>query len=129
VDDKSLGILKQAAANHVGLPVQFSDRLRGSSYDELVQDGKRALKDFGLAEEQPRDARGRFSMSDRIRQAAGHAPAAAPERPVGSVGIGIGGGAQERTREPVSMNALIRGTVSARRGTEWAFAEQLQTDG
>jgi hypothetical protein len=129
VDDKSLSVLKRAAADHVGLPASLSHRLRGSSYDELVQDGKTALKDFGLAEEQPRDASGRFSMSDRIRQAAGYPTAVAPERPIGSVGIGVGGGAQQRTREPVSMNALIRGTVSARRGTEWAFAEQLQTDG
>ena len=124
MDSRSLSVLQSAAAAEVGLPPSLAHRLNGGSYDELVQDGKKALKDFGLVEPQPRGPDGRFTMSDAIRAATGRTPVPAPEQPEGDLGVGRGGSALPRQPQRVSMNDLIRATRGVQVSAVSALAER-----
>jgi hypothetical protein len=138
MDSESLGVLQRTAASEAGLPAQFAHRVNGQSIAELRQDARQLALDLGYAEPPARDQRGRFqrtsgqrlsgqAFNDAVRRMAGYAVAGdePTERPTGNLGIGVGGGAQERPRPAPDMNSLIRGTLNARRGVEWQFAEQI----
>lgn len=130
MDSESLSVLQQAAAQAEGLPVRFSDRLRGGSYSELCRDARQALKDFGLATPQPRTPTGQFaSFNDAVRAAAGHT--VPPDEPpaVGNLGIGVGAAATPRQVQGPGMTSLIRGAAHARRSTAYLFAEEDQAGG
>jgi hypothetical protein len=127
MDDESAGVLRRAAAQAEGLPLEFAHRLNGESYSELKIDARRARKDFGLAEEQTRDPSGRFAstsghqdFNNALRAAAGF-PAPADERPPGDVGVGRGGAALPRQPKTADMNDLIR----AARGVQTSAVRDL----
>lgn len=129
MDSESLGVLQRAAAEAEGLPLNLSGRLRGSSYGELCQDAKQALKDFGFTPPPARTPDGRFaSMSDMIRHQAGYPVATEPEQPEGDLGIGRGGSALPRQSRPPDMNSLIRAACGAETTVIRDLAAQMATE-
>jgi hypothetical protein len=119
MDAETLDVLRLSAAIEAGLPDQLRGRLTGDTIAALRTDAQALATDLGYAES--RAAGGSFS--DRIRAAAGRVPAEPVAQPAGIVGVGRGGSATPRQAQPVDMNAVIRGTISARRTIEHRLAE------
>jgi len=132
VDDETRQALQRLAGESAGVPPSLHSRLQGESLPALKRDAEQLHRDLFGEPERPRDERGRFSsgtqaINDEIRRRAGYPTATPAEPPIGSVGIGRGASALPRQAPPPNMNALIRGTVNARRGVEREFAEQIAT--
>ena len=71
---------------------------------------------------------GHEDMNDRIRRAAGRAPAppAPTPMPIGDLGIGRGGSAIERRPAPPTMSALVRAEIDMRRQERLARARTYE---
>jgi hypothetical protein len=139
VDDETRTALQRLAGDEAGIPAQLHGRLRGESIKELREDARAFALDAGFAEPpeaQPRNERGQFQrpnqrVNDAVRAAFGYPTSTEQSEPpvAGDIGVGRGGGALPReSRQPVSMNDLIRGTANAPRDAAHMFAEQLASE-
>ena len=82
MDAQTLSVLRQTVAEHVGLPEQMADRIRGETLAELQADAGKLMAELGLTPSESatpikraRDEAGRFAagndqMNDAIRGAA-----------------------------------------------------------
>lgn len=128
MDSETLALLHRLAADEAGLPETAHRWVHGETISEARADARRFAESVGLG--QPRDHRGRFSsgsqaMNDEIRRRAGYPPSTPPERPIGNLGIGVGGSARESPRPQPNMTALIRAAHAGRRSVAHQFAEQI----
>jgi hypothetical protein len=128
LDRESREALQAVAASEAGLPVGLSSRVAGTTISQMREDARRLALDTGYAEAaqpQARDRAGRFAstsghqdFNNAIRQAFGHAVVAdePQQRPVGDLGVGVGGGARPRERARPTMNQIIRNAAAATHG-------------
>jgi hypothetical protein len=142
MDSESLQTLREVACSEANLPSSFAHRVQGTDIGTMRRDARQLAQDLGFAPPPQPPARtpdGRFASTSGhqnqrannwIRSALGYSTSEQSEPPVvGDIGVGRGGGALPReSRQPVSMNDLIRGTANAPRDAAHMFAEQLASE-